>query len=84
MVRKTLSGTKYVLLLTVAAVVAAAVIWYSYTFVQDHTRELRDSVVSILENQLSRNITYGSIDPFFINSITIRDVEIKDDTGKIL
>ena len=84
MVRKTLSGTKYVLLLTFAAAVAAAVIWYSYNFVQDHTRALRDSVVAILENQLSRNVSYGSIDPFFINSITIRDVEIKDDTGKIL
>ncbi len=84
MVRKTLSGTKYVLLLTVAAVVAAAVIWYTYTFVHEHTRALRDQVISILENQLSRNITYGSIDPFFINSMTIRDVEIKDDSGKIL
>ncbi|MBR4796663.1 MAG: hypothetical protein IK040_03080, partial [Spirochaetia bacterium] len=84
MVRRTLSGTKYVLLLTFAAAVAAAVIWYSYNFVQEHTRALRDSVVSIIENQLSRNISYGSIDPFFINSITIRDVEIKDDSGKIL
>ena len=84
MVRKTLSGTKYVLLLTVAAVIAAAAIWYSYTFVQEHTSALRDQVISILENQLSRNISYGSIDPFFINSMTIRDVEIKDDNGKIL
>ena len=84
MVRKTLSGTKYVLLLTVAAVIAAAAIWYSYTFVHQHTSALRDQVISILENQLSRNITYGSIDPFFINSMTIRDVEIKDDNGKIL
>ena len=84
MVRKTLSGTKYVLLLTVAAVVAVAVIWYSYTFVRENTRALRDQVISILETQLSRNITYGSIDPFFINSMTIRDVEIKDDSGKIL
>ena len=84
MVRRTLSGTRYVLLLTVAAVVAAAVIWYSYTFVKEHTEELKDSVISILENQLSRNITYGSIDPFFINSMTIRDVEIIDDNGKVL
>ena len=84
MVRKTLSGTRYILLLTVAAVVAAAVIWYSYTFVQKHTRELRDSVIAILENQLSRNISYESIDPFFINSMTIRDVEIKDDSGRVL
>ncbi|MBO7094468.1 MAG: hypothetical protein J6W33_06165, partial [Spirochaetia bacterium] len=84
MVRKTLSGTKYFLLLTVAAVIAASVIWYSYTFVHEHTADLRDSVISIMENQLSRNISYGSIDPFFINSITIRDVEIKDDSGKVL
>ena len=84
MVRKTLSGAKYVLLLSVAAVVAAAVIWYSYTFVHEHTEALHSQVISILENQLSRNISYGSIDPFFINSITIRDIEIKDDSGKIL
>lgn len=84
MVRKTLSGTKYVLLLTVAAVIAASAIWYSYTFVREHTSQLRDSVITILENQLSRNISYSSIDPFFINSITIRDVEIKDDSGKVL
>ncbi|MBO7094099.1 MAG: hypothetical protein J6W33_04260, partial [Spirochaetia bacterium] len=84
MVRKTLSGTRYFLLLTVAAVLASAVIWYSYTFVREHTSQLRDSVISILENQLSRNISYDSIDPFFINSITIRNVEIKDDSGKVL
>ena len=82
--RKTLSGTKYVLLLTVAAVMAATVIWYSFNFVKDHTQQLRDSVIAILENQLSRNVTYGSIDPFFINSMTIRDVEIKDNSGKVL
>ena len=35
MVRKTLSGTKYFLLLTVSAVIAASVIWYSYTFVHE-------------------------------------------------
>lgn len=84
MVRKTLSGTKYFLLLTIAAVVAAAVIWYSYTEVREHTKKLRDTVITILENQLSRNVSYGSIDPFFINSITIRNVEIKDDAGKVL
>ena len=84
MVRKTLSGTRYFLLLTVAAVLASAVIWYSYTFVREHTIQLRDSVISILENQLSRNVSYDSIDPFFINSITIRNVEIKDDSGKVL
>ena len=84
MVRKTLSSTKYVLLLIVSAVIAASVIWYSYTFVRESTSQLRDSVIKILENQLSRNISYGSIDPFFINSITIRDVEIKDDSGKVL
>ncbi len=82
--RKTLSGTKYVLLLTAAAIVAATVIWYSYSFVREHTQELRDSVIAILENQLSRNVSYDSIDPFFINSITIHDVEIKDDSGRIL
>ena len=84
MVRKTLSGTKYVLLLTAAAIMAAAVIWYSYTFVNEQTQALRNSVIALLENQLSRNISYGSIDPFFINSITIRDVEIRDDSGKVL
>ena len=81
---KTLSATKYFLLLTVAAVVSAAVIWYSYTFIRDNTRNLRDTVISILENQLSRNISYSSIDPFFINSMTIRDVEIRDSSGKVL
>ena len=84
MVHKTLSGTKYVLFLTVAAIVAASVIWYSYNFVRDNTRQLRDTVISILENQFSRNVTYGSIDPFFINSMTIHNVEIKDDSGKVL
>ena len=82
--RKALSGTKYVLLLAVSAIVAATVIWYSYSFVKEHTQELRDSIITILETQLSRNVSYGSIDPFFINSITIHDVEIKDDSGKIL
>ena len=84
MVHKTLSGTKYLLLVTISVVVAAAVIWYSYTLVQHHTKHLKNSVISILENQLARNITYGSIDPFFLNAITIRNVEITDDNGKIL
>ncbi len=77
-------GIKKVLILMIAAAVAVLTSYYVRINAEAIALENRNAIIEYFENRLGRNLKYSTVDPFFVNSITIHDIEITDDLGRRL
>ncbi|MCQ2604520.1 MAG: translocation/assembly module TamB [Spirochaetia bacterium] len=82
--RKFSERLKHLLFLIIAVAAAVVVSAVSYTLVTDLNGRIKTSAMECIESRLHRNVSYERIEPFFLNSITIHDIVVSDDTGRRL
>lgn len=73
---------KKIAILLIAAAVAVLFSYYVHLMASEKAENARNRIISVLENRFSRNISFSTVDPFFINGVTVHDIILTDDTGR--